>query len=590
MNLTADQREHLERIAACAPSLATIDSWAGNGCLARLATGDLDRARVGLRTAIHACMPGARVDCVDFRLNLLLRAWHCFPEAWTPDLREAFREAALASRYYGCFSAEYPAFRNSENHHLSWAVAEHLVAGAFPGETFLSDGRAAALHDARGRFLIANWIDQRARFGFCEWNSASYMGVNLMSLLNVVDFSADPSLRRMASLAISMVLADLAADSHHGFVIGAQARLYPRDLSRDTQFVAPAMALLARARDPGSLRGEPGLGEFAATTTWRPPDWLSGLADPSLAQVNRERHRVETDLFYSCRSVFWRPPRELWDEEARRKFAPGSLFDVAIHTERTHDYLLSCAIFSKQAMADPSRFHQALPWAGCLDGEVPILVTHPISGGPHGSTEERAWTGTASVPTCHAGDGVAAAVYGGTTGGEDFTHAHFPTTQLAEWHQEGSRFHGRRGNACIALLAPPEARLSVEGPWAGKEILAPGRAAAWLMAFGSISGKDAFSDFIERCRHISVRHLPQTGRAEITLPSARWELVPHGEVLVDGAPFAFEHWARLDNPVVHADFGASRMKAVHRDGSAETLDFGEARELVRNSEFARAAD
>ncbi len=112
-------------------------------------------------------------------------------------------------------------FYNSENHHLNWAVAEYLAGQLWPTETFF-DGRPGKQHKRRARFLIAKWIDGRARWGFREWNSSCYMGVNLRSLLNLVDLADEQDIRGLATLSFTQMMADLAPDSAYGGVWSAQ--------------------------------------------------------------------------------------------------------------------------------------------------------------------------------------------------------------------------------------------------------------------------------------------------------------------------------------------------------------------------------
>jgi hypothetical protein len=578
MQIDERLRSHLARIH----ETDSARGWDGGPFIANLASGDTAQAGVAMKAILEECRQYQ--DCTDFRLNRLLRAHFLHPILIPADVQSLFRDTALAARYYGGHRPAYPMFYNSENHHMNWATAEYLVAQMFPDATFAFDGRSSRDHHARARFLIAHWINCRARWGYAEWNSSCYMGVNLMSLLNLADFAAEPDIRRLAQDAVTRLLADLAADSLEGMVFGAQARLYePQLFQPRTQPAALALVLLLGAGDPTRLGTGPGVGEFVATTTYRPPAWLSRLArEPGLAPLNRERHREEKDILYYCRSAFWRPPFELTNEQARQSFAPHCLHETFIRTERSEHHLVSAAMTAPDHPMDRSG-GQSISWMGCLGGEIPIFTTHP----PEPITPKLAqeyWAGSASTPRCHLADGVAAAVYRGRDG-MDLTHAHFPTARFDAWRQIGRWFFGQYRNACVGLLAPEGACLTDSGEWAGREIRAPGRNAAWIAVFQTSRSAPELGAFSEHCRRdIQTVFDPATASLDLRTWGRQLRVSHAGGVLENGKPLDLAGWKQLDNAIVQAPYGEPTLRAALPGEPESVLDHSRADAIMRDWE------
>ena len=581
------QRLFLKRVAE-RPREPPAPVWYANvGFLSCLAVGDRAKADSLMREKLEMCL-SFRSDCADFLLNLLFRALFLFPDRIDPGVKALIRQAAVSARYYGGHTARYPMFYSSENHHMSWATAEYLAAQQYPDDDFTFDGRPARAHFERARFLVANWIDRRARWGYCEWNSAPYMGVNLMSLLNLADFSADPEIRMLASLAVTRLLADLAADSAGGGVWGAQARVYePHVFSPYTQPAATALMILLGAGDASRLNDPTeGVGEVVATTAYQPPEWLCRLADAGGGpQVNEERHLVEGDMLYMCRSAFWRAPLEITNEEARRKFAPDSLIEIPLRTERTPDHLVSAVLLPRghnMSKVDA----QALYWMSCLNGRVPIFTTQPPVPAD-ARAQGQYWAGTAGVPRCGLKDGILAAVYAGGKHAQDMTHAHFPTPDLDAWERRGGWFLGRSGDAYAGLLAPEGSALTADGRWAGREIKAPGGKAVWVAAFGSKSHDGGFSSFADRCgRDIRVTVAEDRSAVEVAAPDTQLRVSYAEGVTVGGEAFSCAGWPQMNNAVVQAGFGDAITTVTPSGESGIRLDFSAARRIA--AEWERA--
>lgn len=555
--------------------------------LSRLAAGDTDTAQRWIDTLLTSC--NAYEDCTDFDLNMLLRALMLFGDRMSAETKAAIRSTALRGRYYGGFSRDYPMFCNSENHHLNWAVAEYLVGQLWPDEVHPYDERTGAQHKGRGRFHIARWIDGRARWGFREWNSSVYMGVDLLSLLNLVDLAEDDDIRELARASFTQMLADLAADSAYGGVWSAQARIYePQLFSASEQGLAGVNAMLLSY---GDIQQVPAtyFNDFVATTTYRAPDWLVGLAtDLSKPMVNQERHREEKGVRYACHSAFWKPPEELWRDRFVQSWYPEDVFEFDIRTERRSEYIVSAAITSADFPLNHS-FAQSMIWLSCLKGRVQVFTTQPRVDATDQRGRNVYWAGTTVMPRCYVQDGVLAAVYHSTAATKpnaaDFTHAYFPTPDFDEWQQHGAWFVGRVDDAYVGLLAPQGAMLATEGEWAGRDLRAPGRTAAWVAVYGSEAQDGDFESFMERCRQVKASFDSSIASLAVSAGDVNFAISYENGVTVDGSSFSAQNWKQIENPVVQGDWGEPSLHIV-APGGGEVLDMSEAARIMEH-EYAK---
>lgn len=95
----------------------------------------------------------------------------------------------------------------------------------YKNETFTKEGKA----------LFAQWLERLAMYGNREYDSPTYMGVDIESLLLMIRFSNDPDIRNMAHDALTFFMNDVAAHYNPpgGYLAGAHSRAYNRVFPRD---------------------------------------------------------------------------------------------------------------------------------------------------------------------------------------------------------------------------------------------------------------------------------------------------------------------------------------------------------------------
>ena len=175
------------------------------------------------------------VDTSDFDLTYLMNLWYGYRDLLPSDVRAATEAHFKSFKYW--FTDPQPAgvvdqrYYWSENHQLLYHADEYLAGQAFPTDTFSSDGNTGAWHEERARGFIADWLDQKVKFGFTEWHSDVYYQKTLDALLTVVEWVDDPVLARRASMVLDLLLFDIALNIQKGNFGATHGRSYMKDKS-----------------------------------------------------------------------------------------------------------------------------------------------------------------------------------------------------------------------------------------------------------------------------------------------------------------------------------------------------------------------
>lgn len=154
----------------------------------------------------------------------------------SPELLATIRRYLVGNRYR--YNDPLPAdvidnqWFWSENHQIIGLVTEYLTGTRFPADTFTITGLTGAQHAERSRQPILDWVDERARFGFSEWHSNTYMLKNITPLLTLAELAEDPELVRAAGMVCAGQPRhrELRTSARGQHVCVARQRRLPRDL------------------------------------------------------------------------------------------------------------------------------------------------------------------------------------------------------------------------------------------------------------------------------------------------------------------------------------------------------------------------
>ncbi|MFW5786177.1 MAG: hypothetical protein ACOCYC_02950 [bacterium] len=277
--------------------------------------------------------------------------------------------------------------------------------------------------------------------------------------------------------------------------------------------------------------------------------------------------------------------------------------EVNILTYRTPEAMLSTAQDWKRGYGgDQQHILQAT-----LSPTAVVFPTHP---GHEENTSGGYWVGSGTLPRAVQVGPVAVAVYRASrapglymTNKLFFTHAWFPADAFDEVREavhegpaggagrnagsarrrvraggRGAWIFGRLGEGYVALYSRNGYRRKTEGPDAGREVIAPGRANVWILEIGSSSVDGGFDGFIRSRTTASISHHgldvdyrhPAVGRLRV----GWW-----GTPTLDGTPIATRDYPRYANRHVTAAFPPGEI-VVEAAGERLRVDFAsQVREL-----------
>lgn len=240
-------------------------------------------------------------DTTDFDLLYLLNLWYGYRDLLPAEVRQAIEQRFLAFKYW--YTEPTPdgvvddKWYWSENHRAIFHVCEHLAGQAFPDEVFTNDGRTGAEHRDEARDRLAEWVEEKVRFGFTEWHSDVYYQKDATPLLSLVEWAEDVELAQQAAMVLDLVLFDLALHLHDGYFGATHGRSYIKDKSQatDEDTFGLAKLLFDDTGEPYQPGVDAGAVLFARARRYRLPEVIRRVARSDDTTVDRERMGVPLD-------------------------------------------------------------------------------------------------------------------------------------------------------------------------------------------------------------------------------------------------------------------------------------------------------
>ncbi|MCX7787407.1 MAG: hypothetical protein N2442_06905 [Spirochaetes bacterium] len=466
------------------------------GVLAALALGKRDGiGSFVLKTCIDFL--NERRDCADFYALALLVALYRFgekrrggrtsesqfPRSLKRKEQESIQEALLGFKYWHDEPGVDAMCWFTENHQIIFHTAGYLAGALFPDARFRSSGILGRELAERCARRIRAWILPRLQGGYSEWDSNTYLAMDMYALIALVEYAPSQKIRRLAETLLDKTFFMIACQSIRGAHGCSHGRCYTEGLKT------------ARVESTSGLqRIGWGMGGFNGET------WATGM----LALAERYRvHPLIQEIGGELTSLLETRSCSYGKYSLKRDLRQGR-WEVHTLSRRTRHYLLSAALDHRPG--EPGI--QEHLWQLTFSPEAVLFSTWPGNSQEHGNARPNYWAGSARLPRVAMEGRSLLCLYdpSGTTG-LGFGHAYCPRDAFDEVVERESWIFVRSRKGYGALRSDGPLYWIRTGPHAYQELRSGGGGKVFLAVAGSEDEDGDFFTFQKKCMgtHPTIR-------------------------------------------------------------------------------------
>lgn len=559
-----------------------------------------------------------RNDCCDFQMLVLLRLLYLYQDSglMSQKLLDRLKAAILDFDYWLSERSKYACNKIiwTENHVMCYHTAEYLAAQLFPDEHFRTRDLTGREIIPISKAQILDWIQIKGRVGFSEWDSDTYAGINMETLLMLYDLAEDAEIRAQSEKLLNIMFLSLAFNCHKGMYCCTHGRAYADAIKDDTRAtIYPLLCLVWNVAPVPSDRSTNFSAFCYATGRFEPDPLITSIYheitelecfenfeqesfDVEDAHLFGKGYEDEEDL-----TLFWHNmaydhrlilenmlkleqkyqicvnPHPFmairYIERCKEKgIEPQEIFShnymrrVNKVNYKTKDYMLSTA---QDFRKGGGGFQQHI-WQASLDGRAVVFVTHPGALN-EGQSRPDFWSGNAYMPKAVQYKNVCISVYK-----QDdpyalaFTHAYFPKKEFDEVTECGNWIFARKNDGYVALYSQNGYYHSERSGFQDCELVCDGKENIWICQMGNQKEYGSFQTFVSRVLGSNV----QFDGDCVSYNS------PHGVLRVgweqdftcDGKQITIANYKRFDNPYCTSEYG-SGVYQLQCNGKTMQIEF-----------------
>jgi hypothetical protein len=141
----------------------------------------------------------------------------------TPSARKALRNA---------WKTYMPYRGDTENHWVLYYTSLYLMSQLYPndGPDTWYTGKSSAANMSEAREWLESWVKLTTTRGQGEYDSPGYISEYVIPVSMLASWAEDPALKKRARMMLEYLIVDYAAENLDGTYVGANSRVYDKEL------------------------------------------------------------------------------------------------------------------------------------------------------------------------------------------------------------------------------------------------------------------------------------------------------------------------------------------------------------------------
>lgn len=176
-----------------------------------------------------------KADCADFYLVPMLLLITRYRKYLSDELYAEIRTDILNFRYWIDEPGNDVMWYFSENHAFLFHSSQYLAGHLFKADQFTVSGRSGAEQYLLGKRRVEEWFETFFKYGYAEWNSATYIPIDLIGFFVLYELAPDENIRKYAKQALDFTFKIVTYNSFNGVMSSSYGRVYEDTLKAREQ-------------------------------------------------------------------------------------------------------------------------------------------------------------------------------------------------------------------------------------------------------------------------------------------------------------------------------------------------------------------
>ena len=265
-----------------------------------------DKAYVCMQNSLE--MIKNKEDCADFYLVPMFLMITRYRNHLTDEVYQDIKNDIINFRYWIDEPGNDVMWYFSENHAFLFHISQYISGYLFPEEIFSVSKRLGKEQYLIGKRRVQEWFDTFFKYGYAEWNSATYIPIDLIGFFVLFEMAPDDNIKELAKKALDFTFKVVTYNTFNGIMSSSYGRSYEDTLKAREQ-VEPSF-LEWVSYGSGYINFRSRAVSMYCLSSYIPPDygkevslkekeWMSIEFDQGLNEVKTYYFKTQ-DYFTAC--------------------------------------------------------------------------------------------------------------------------------------------------------------------------------------------------------------------------------------------------------------------------------------------------